>query len=489
MSRSDEFFTLGIGAPRATFGSLGSLAARLGFLRVAGPLALPRPVRQVISRLRAHGFEAYAVGGAVRNLLLGRRPGDWDVGTSAEPIYVLSIFLEAIPTGLDHGTVTVLSEGDLPVDVTTFRSEGRYSDRRHPDTVSFGVSLREDLSRRDFTVNAMALGWDGRVVDPFGGLYDLARRVVRCVGDPGARFSEDALRMMRAVRLCVELDFHLDPATATAIGQSADLLGHIAVERVREEFDRCLVSVSPGRALELLRRLGLLRHIVPELLDCVGFEQEEGQEFSVWEHTLLTVEGTPPRLDLRLAALLHDVAKPRTCSEGPERRRFEGHERVGAEMAAEILARLRYDRATTDRVVHLVRNHLALRPPREVRDAVIRRLINRVGPEHVPDLVDLRRADCLAARSGSGSVDRATAAYLVRVERVLRRERVFTLRDLAVGGEDVMRVARIGPGPQVGVILRRLLEEVLENPQLNEKSRLEARIREMTDPVRPRSTR
>ncbi len=475
----DELPGLGL---RAAAGVL----ARLAWTRLAGRRALPPHVRAVVANLVAHGFEAYAVGGAVRDRLLGRRPLDWDVATSAEPRYVMSVFPRTVPTGLKHGTVKVLCPDGRDVDVTTYRVEGTYSDLRRPDSVRFTRSLTEDLGRRDFTVNALALGLDGRVVDPHRGCWDLARKVIRCVGNPDDRLSEDALRLMRAVRLAAELGFSLDPATARAIRRHAGLIGRIAVERVREELDRCLLSPAPDQALEDLRRLGLLENVLPELLEGVGFEQNEHHAYTVWEHTLLTVASVPPSLPLRLAALLHDVAKPRTLSLAEGRRHFFGHEKVGAQMAAEMLGRLRYDRATADRVVHLVRNHMALHWQPEMKDAAVRRLINRVGPENIPDLLALRRADRRASGTKEGPVGLGTAALLVRIERLLKADRFFTVADLAIDGRDVMRIARIPPGPQVGLILKRLLEEVLEDPALNERARLEARVREMTRADLPR---
>jgi len=467
---------------------------------------MPAHVRHVLSTLRTHGFEAYAVGGAIRDVLVGRRPEDWDVTTSAEPRYVLSVFPRAAPTGLRHGTVTVfcgrgngggLGRGNgggrengrqgraLAVEVTTYRVEGTYSDLRRPDSVRFTSSLREDLARRDFTVNALALGLGGTVTDPYGGLGDITRRVIRCVGDPEERFSEDALRMMRAVRLAAELGFTLDPATAKAIEKHAGLLGRIAVERVRDELDRCLLGPAPWRALELLRTLGLLEPVLPELLEGVGFEQNEHHAYTVWDHTLIALGNVPPVLGLRLAALLHDVAKPRTLSIEDGRRHFYNHEKAGAEMAQAILIRLRYDRATIVRVAHLIRSHMALHWQPDMKDAAVRRLINRVGPENISDLLYLRRADRAASGTKEGPVGLGTAALLVRIERLMKEDQAFTVADLAIDGADVMRVGKVPPGPQVGLILRRLLEEVLEDPSLNESSRLEARVREIVRPGLP----
>ena len=446
-------------------------------------------MRQVLLTLRAHRFEAFAVGGGVRDTLLGLRPVDWDVATSAEPRYVMSVFPRTLPIGLRHGTVRVICPDGTEVDVTTYRREGPYSDGRRPDHVTFTGSLEDDLSRRDFTVNALALSLSGKVTDPYGGLCDLVRGVVRTVGPPEDRFSEDALRMMRAVRLAGQLGFSLDPATARAIRKDARLLGRVSVERIRDEFERCLVLPGPAaaRTLEDLRSLGLLERFIPELLETVGFVQNEHHRYTVWEHTLLVVSGVPPVLHLRLAALLHDVGKPRTLSVKDGRRHFFGHEKVGAAMAGEILHRLRYGKALRDRVVHLVRHHMALRWQPGMKDAAVRRLINRVGPENIDDLVTLRRADRRATGTAGGRGDRETAALLVRVQRLVRSGGAFTVSDLAVDGADVMRVGGIGPGPKVGMVLRRLLEEVLEDPDLNERSRLEERIREILTAAAPRA--
>jgi putative nucleotidyltransferase with HDIG domain len=467
---------------RRSLGAAVGLTGRLIVIRALGASSMPRHVRMVLSELIRHNFEAYAVGGSVRDLLLGRRPGDWDVATSAAPLYVMSVFPRTIPIGLRHGTVRVVSPEGRAVDVTTYRVEGPYTDRRRPDHVQFTGCLTEDLARRDFTVNAMALSLSGRLIDPLGGLDDLARRVVRCVGEPDKRFSEDALRMLRAVRLTAELGFDLDQPTAQAIQRQAHLIASISVERVRDELDRCLLSPRPDRALDDLRSLRLLEHIVPELLEGVGFEQNEHHAHTVWEHTLAAVVNTPPVLHLRLAALLHDVVKPRTLSIENGRRHFFGHEKSGAELAAEAMTRLRYDRAMVARVTHLVRHHMAFCGPPEMKDAAVRRLINRVGRENIADLIELKRADRRAAGTSGGARGLGTSALLVRIARLAREEQAFTLRDLSVDGKDVIRVAKIAPGPQVGLILRRLLEEVLEDPSLNDKNRLEERIREMARP-------
>lgn len=462
----------------AMAGRLG-LGWRLLMARVLGPRLFPAHVREVMRTLTGHGFAAYAVGGAVRDHLLGKTPEDWDVATSAEPRYVMGIFVRTVPLGLRHGTVRVLGPGRRHVDVTTYRREGPYSDRRRPDHVTFTASLDEDLSRRDFTVNAIALGLSGQFRDPHHGLVDLAAGVIRTVGDAGDRLSEDALRMYRAVRLAAQLGFNLDPATADAIRAQSHLTASLSVERVRDEFERCLVGPAPDRALEGLRALGLLQPLVPELLEGVGLEQNDYHAHTVWEHSLKTVANIPPVLHLRLAALLHDVGKPRSLSIDDGRRHFYGHERVGSELAREILERLRYDKAVVAKVAHLVRHHMALVAQPGMKDAAVRRLINRVGPESIGDLIALRRADRKASGVHDPAAALATAALIVRVERMLKSSGAFTVAELAVDGADVMRIGRVPAGPQVGYVLRRLLEDVLEDPALNRRELLQERIREI----------
>lgn len=469
----------GLGIPRPALGARLVLGWRLSLARAAGPRLFPAHVREVMRTLAGHGFEAYAVGGAVRDLLLGRAPQDWDVATSAEPRYVMGVFVRTVPLGVRHGTVRVIASHGRHVDVTTYRVEGPYSDRRRPDHVRFTASLGEDLRRRDFTINALALGLDGRLRDPYRGLADLAAGIIRTVGDARERFGEDALRMYRAVRLSTQLNFSLDPSTAAAIRGQADLARALSVERVRDELERCLLGPAPDRALEGLRALGLLQPFLPELIEGVGLEQNDHHAYTVWEHTLRAVAETPPSLHLRLTALLHDIGKPRSLSIEDGRRHFYGHERVGAEMAGAILERLRYDKATVARITHLVRHHMVLQAQPGMKDAAVRRLINRVGPENIPDLIALKRADRKASGVHDSASALATAALIVRVERMLKLSGAFTVSDLAVDGGEVMRVGRVPPGPQVGFILKRLLEEVLEDPGLNRRERLQERIREI----------
>jgi len=449
-------------------------------LRFIARRIVPQDVQAVLKRLRLHGYQAFVVGGCVRDVILGKKPEDWDVTTDARPEEIIRIFERTVPSGVKHGTVTVLTDA-RPVEVTTFRVDAVYSDHRHPDRVAFTRDLHEDLARRDLTINAMALGPAGELVDPFGGRRDLDRKIVRAVGTPAERFREDALRMMRAVRFAAQLGMTIEAATLEAIKSEADLLRHVSAERIRDEFNKILVSPAPAAALEVLRETGLLSVFLPELLEGVGFEQNVHHAFTVWEHTLIAVETIPPVLHLRLAALLHDVAKPRTLTVVAGERHFYDHENLGAVMARSILRRMKYDNETIDRVTHLIRHHMALHLSPQMKDSAVRRLIARVGLDNIRDLLELRRADRMGSGKKPGPVSQGTLRLLARIERVLKEDAAFGLKDLAIDGNDVMRVTGLKPGPAVGRILRQLFEEVLENPALNRRDVLEARARTLAE--------
>jgi len=454
------------------------------WLRHFGRLLIPQPVRFIIHRLEKNGHGAYVVGGCVRDLLLGMQPGDWDVATSAPPDEVRRLFARTIPTGFAHGTVTVV-EGGLAVEVTTFRLEGGYDDHRHPGWVEFSPRIEDDLARRDFTINAMALDHRGVLLDPFGGMDDLATGCIRAVGDPAERFGEDALRMLRAARFSSQLGFVLHPETESAVRENVNLLRHVSAERIQAEVVRTLMSDDPARGFHIMQVTGLLDQFWPELRAGVGLEQNVHHAYTVWEHSLLALNAMArlsDDLSLRLAALLHDVAKPECLSTDEQgKRHFYNHQVVGAAMARRMLERLRFDKKTIARVVHLIRHHMALHHYPEMKDAGIRRLIHRVGVDSIRDLITLRAAD----REGSGTkgtpLSRGTLLLLQRIEHILEEDAAFGLKDLAVDGRDVMRVAGIPPGPMVGDILETLLQEVLENPDINHPEVLEGRIRQMVE--------
>lgn len=433
----------------------------------------------MLDHLEASGHRAVVVGGPVRDLLLGRLPPDWDVATSATPDEVARVFPETRPTGVRHGTLTVL-EGGLAIEVTTFREECGYSDRRRPDRVAFTGELAADLARRDFTINAIASDRAGRLYDPFGGVWDLLRGRLRAVGDPGARFAEDALRMLRAVRLSAQLRLRIDPATRRALAARAPLLAAVSAERIRDELSKAILSDRPAYALETMRQTGLLAVFAPELLEGVGVAQNEYHRYTVWEHALVALDHSPPDLGLRLAALLHDVGKPRCLSTGPDgRRHFFGHERVGAEMARSLLRRLRFDNQLVARVTGLVADHMALHVHPGMGDAAVRRLLARVGQHRVDDLVALRIADRLASGTRGQAPGPGLDDLLAAFDRVRREDAALKLSDLAIGGDEVMRATGLRPGRDVGRILRALLDEVLEDPGRNRAEYLRRRAREL----------
>ena len=447
------------------------------------PQLIPADILAVLRGLRAAGKQAWLAGGAVRDLVrqaegLSRGappPADFDVATDALPEQVAKLFPRVIPTGIQHGTVTVLS-GDHSIEVTTFRGEGPYLDGRRPSAVTFLGEIDGDLARRDFTVNAMA--WDpldGKLRDPFGGVADLRRHLLRAVGDPLLRFREDGLRPLRAVRFACTLRLALDHRTRRAIAQALDVFGQIAQERVRDELVKLLVrGAPPSRGLRLLLSTGLLARMVPELIESVGFRQNRYHAWDVWRHTLRCVDFAPPDLTVRLSALLHDVAKPRSAApkEGaPDEHTFYDHERIGARLSAEILQRLRFPRREVERVGLLVREHNWHYLP-EWTDATVRRTLARIGPAELPALWALRRAD-LAARGKlvEEGLDNQAAAE-ARFAEELGRASALRIGDLAIGGEDVMRELAIAPGQQVGQVLARLLDKVLDDPKLNTRQGL-----------------
>ena len=448
------------------------------------PKQIPDDVLSVCRRLLEGGFEAYLVGGSVRDLLLGRTTGDFDVATSARPEEILRVFGSrfSVPTGLQHGTVTVLV-GDFPrpVEVTTFRGEGAYLDGRHPSVVTFGATLAEDLSRRDFTMNAIAYDPQaGAVIDLHEGQQDIVRRLVRTVGDPIQRFSEDGLRPMRAVRQATQLGFEVDAATLAAIPATLDVFRKVSAERVRDELFKLLLAPAPSRGIELMRQTGLLAEVLPELLATFGCRQNRYHKHDVYQHSLATLDAAPAEPILRLAALLHDVGKPSTQTpqpDAPGEFGFFKHESVGAEMVEEIADRLRLSRAETELLVALVAHHMFFYTP-EWTDGTVRRFVNRVQPERIPLLFSLREADIVSRGRGEDR-ECETRELRARIARVAAEDAALRVKDLEVNGADVMRVLGVGPGPEVGRVLNRLLERVLDDPALNQKETLERLIPEV----------
>ena len=438
--------------------------------------------------LTAAGFEAYFVGGCVRDLILGRAPKDWDVATNARPEEVAGIFPDSVYEN-DFGTVIVKTgaeEGVAAIEVTTYRIEGSYRDKRHPDEVRFAATIEEDLSRRDFTVNAMALASgadfrdpEGSVIDPFGGRDDLGRRMISAVGDPEQRFAEDALRVMRAVRFATELGFEIDPGTQHAVEKLGGGLDEIAKERIRDEFEKMIMSPDAARGILLLEELGLLGYVLPELREGIGVGQNKHHIFTVFEHNIKALDYTARQgysLPVRLAALLHDVGKPRSkAGDGPDST-FYQHEYIGAKMAIRALDRLRFPKDLVEQVAHLVRRHMFHYNVGEISPAGVRRFIVRVGPENIDDLLKVREAD----RIGSGvpkAVPYKLRHLLFMIDKVKRDP--LSPKMLAVSGDDVMRELGIGPGPRVGWVLASLLEEVLDDPVVNDRGALLDRMKKL----------
>ena len=441
---------------------------------------VPEDVRAICKQLKAKGFEAYIVGGCVRDLLLGKEASDWDVTTNAKPEEVRKIFPKVIPTGIQHGTVTVLMHGE-PYEVTTFRGEGAYTDGRRPDTVEFVNDITADLARRDFTVNAIALDPDdARVIDPFDGQKDIQRKVIRAVGKPLERFLEDGLRVLRAARFTATLEFDLDPDTEKAIGPSLDVYKKVSQERVRDEWLKAMKARKPSRAFDVMRTSGILAITCPEMLEGVGMEQNKWHTYDVWKHGMECLDACAGGPILRVAAMLHDVGKPRSraFSDKTKDWTFYDHERIGAEIADPICSRLRFSNDEREHIVHLVRNHL-FHYTDEWNDATVRRFIKRIGLENLEDLYALNEADVRAKGRADGPDLSALAALKAHVKKVIEEGAALTTRDLAIRGNDLMKEIGLVPGPAIGKILNALLEEVIADPKKNDRETLLALARKM----------
>lgn len=467
-------------------------------------LKTPKEVKAIAEKLEKAGFEAYLVGGCLRDILLGREPKDWDLATRATPAEIQKIFTDSVYEN-KFGTVGVKTDSTDAtlkiVEVTTFRKEGKYTDKRHPDEVTFAKDIQEDLSRRDFTVNAIALNLslaghpetkskdlkrffadaqnDKLPVDPFGGLEDLKKKIIRAVGNPIERFQEDALRLMRAVRFSAQLDFEIEPKTASAIKKEAGLLEFIAKERIRDEFEKLLITDNAAAGIVKMQELGLLKYVVPELDKGVGVTQNKHHIYTVFEHNVRSLAYAADKkfpLDLRIASLFHDVGKPKTKrGEGPDST-FYGHQVVGERMVLEIMDRLRFPKEMTEKVALLVREHMFVYDPETVTLRGVRRLVSRVGQENVDDLIKIREAD----RIGSG-VPKAQPYRLRYLQAMIEKVKKDPVgpKMLKVDGKDIMTILKIEPGPRIGATLAILLEEVLDEPKLNLKKNLEKKVKEL----------
>jgi putative nucleotidyltransferase with HDIG domain len=437
-------------------------------------MRIPAVARSLASVFAAAGRQCWLVGGAVRDLHLGRPLTDLDIATDARPEDVSQLFRAVIPTGARHGTVTVLFKGTR-FEVTTFRTEEGYSDGRRPDRVRFAPSILDDLSRRDFTINAMA--WDlvhHRLEDPHAGRTDLSARLIRAIGNPDERFREDGLRPLRACRFAAQLGFTIEASTKEAIPRALDVAARVSAERVRDEIVKILGSPRPSDGFRLMHDTGLLTLTLPELAAGNGLAQGDLHCWDVLTHSLMSCDAAPrDDLVLRLAALLHDVGKPPAVSAAPDGRpTFHGHERLSRSIATAVLERLRFPGAVTRDVAHLVGEHM-FNYTDEWSDAAVRRLVARVGEQHIDRLIALRRADHAGMCPGNADAyPQGLVLFAGRVEAVLGSAKALTVRELAVDGTDVMERLGIPAGPAVGTVLGELLEAVLEDPALNERDRL-----------------
>lgn len=445
---------------------------------------VPSAVRECHKRLKEAGFEAYLVGGCVRDLLLGREPKDWDITTNARPEAIQSLFDETFYEN-DFGTVGVVTESEDPrckvIEVTPYRKEGKYSNARHPDDVTWADRLPDDLERRDFTINAMAFEPEtGELVDLHKGRDDMKRGVIVTVGDPKERFAEDALRMLRAIRFAAELNFALDGATAAAVAEKAGELGKISRERVRDELNRTLASDRPMQGLFMAQKLGILKYMVPELEEGLGIAQNQAHSFDVFEHSLRTLQHAADKgwsLEMRLAAMLHDIGKPasRAWSEEKGDWTFYGHEVIGAKIAKRILNDLKYSRETIETVTLLVRWHMFFSDPDKISLSAVRRIIARVGTHRIKDLLNLRVCD----RIGTGRPKEhpfRLRKYMSMVDEAMRDP--ISVQMLAINGRSLMEMGE-RPGPRIGWLLHALLEEVLDDPTKNTAEYLSKRATEL----------
>lgn len=439
-------------------------------------------VIEILTTLEQGGFQAYAVGGCVRDMIMGRHPTDWDVTTNATPEQIQKLFPDNFYDNA-FGTVTVKTRAEDPivwtVQITPYRTESSYSDKRHPDTITFANTLEEDLSRRDFTMNAIAVDLKGSIVDPFEGRADIEAQLVRAVGAPHARFSEDALRLMRAVRFATTLDFALEDQTLKAITELAPTIAAISVERVRDELIKIIDAPRAYEGVQLLEDTGLLKFILPELQEGIGVEQNLHHIYTVWEHNLRTLKYAASKgysFVVRLASLLHDVGKPRTKRGEGHHCTFYAHDAVGARIAQDVMERLKFPKEISDKVVRLVRYHMFYYNVGEVTESSVRRLIANVGLENIDDLLRLREGD----RIGSGT-PKAVPYKLRHLKYMIDKvsHDPISVKMLKVGGQEIMETLGIAPGPKIGLILNTLLAEVLDDPSRNTKEALIERVHEL----------
>ena len=459
-------------------------------MKTAQNSPIPREVLDVTQALEMAGFQAYLVGGCVRDLLLGRTPKDWDITTNAAPEQIQPLFPKTVYENI-YGTVAVVNESAAEealkiIEVTPYRLESDYSDRRHPDHVKFSDKIEDDLKRRDFTINALAASLSGEaikdIIDLYAGFKDLKDKTIKTVGEAGDRFNEDALRMMRAIRLAVELDFKIESSTFLAIQSHAEPIKDVSMERIRDEFVKIILSKEPMKGIELLRKAGILKFILPELEKGVGVSQPQAHAYDVWEHLLRSLQAAADKnwpLEIRLAALFHDISKPETRDVSRETKQptFYNHELKGSRETRKILEKMKFSRATIEKVAKLVRWHMFFSDTETITLSAVRRMIVNVGRENIWDLMNLRVCD----RVGTGRPKEnpyRLRKYKAMIEEALRDP--VSVGMLKIDGSRVIEVCKITPGPKIGSILHALFGEVLENPSLNTSEYLEKRSQELS---------
>ncbi len=448
-------------------------------------MVLPKEVKEIIKALESAGFEAYAVGGCVRDFILEREPYDWDITTNAKPEEIQKVFKKSVYEN-DFGTVAINTESKNErlkiIEITTYRIEEKYTDKRHPDIVKFTNKIDDDLSRRDFTVNAMALQITNyklqitKIIDPFNGQKDIKNKIIRAVGEPYKRFNEDALRLMRAIRFAVQLNFAIEEKTAEAIKKNSNDIVAISKERIRDELIKTIMTKNAKTGIEMLHSFGLLKHIMPEFEEGWGVSQNKHHIYTVWEHNQLSLDWAANhnyKLENRIASLMHDIGKPRVKKGEGLDATFYNHEVVGAKMTAKILERLKFPKKFIEKVVLLVRYHLFYYNVEEVTESSVRRLVKNVGPENIDDLLEVRIAD----RKGSG-VPKAEPYKLRHLRAIIEKvsRDPISVKMLKTNGDDLMKILKIEPGPKIGYILNILLDEVLDDPQKNKKEYLTSQI-------------
>lgn len=434
-------------------------------------MKLPSFIKQFGHIFHKNGYQCYLVGGAIRNIIAGRPTSDFDFATNAEPKEVQRLFKRVIPTGIQHGTVTVLFKGHH-LEVTTFRIEGKYSDSRRPDTIEFTPSIYEDLKRRDFTINAIAYNLaEHEIIDPHGGKTDIKKKLIKSIGNPDDRFREDPLRMLRACRFSAQLEFSVDDKTLEGIINNNKLIQNVSMERIRDEFIKIVTSPAPGRGIELMDETGLLHLILPELSATKGVPQKGMHVYDVFNHSIRAMEFAENKLEVRLAALFHDLGKADTIERGEDGQpRFHDHERVSEEKTHALMNRLKFPKYLEKTVSLLVRNHMFsydnLRS-----DSAIRRFLARVGKESLEDLFLLRRADS-SGIAGKRYACPKLAELEDKIREIESEDHALTVQDLNIDGNTLSEKAGIPKGPEMGKILAFLLEAVLDDPSLNSEDRL-----------------